>query len=246
MRIVVAALCFSAVLCTVYAPVPPKDDLDDVKLEILTAKQSVERTIQQIKRVFTDTKEDTMLTIMKRWWEQMDTYRNYINLMIESMRREVHNAKLYKGVDAQYCFDTNSGAINEHTDVAYKTAVTCQEKGGKSIESSLSFLDSLVSLGEGLIKELDHIFLNCHDDDPVKNKSCILDEFTRINTAVKEFEEDANKIEYSALPASNYVVLQATQCLTNAYLLARFESQGAMASHSRCVRDAIDRSSSGV
>lgn len=96
-------------------------------------------------------------------------------------------------------------------------------------------------LGDELIKKLNKILMNCHDDDATKMQSCVLKELGKINTAVKEFEEDAKYIEYSALPASNYVILQATQCLTNAYLLARFESQGAMMSNSRCVQEAIEK-----
>lgn len=46
----------------------------------------MERTIQRLERVHADTKEDTILTITKRWWEQMDNYRDYANLLIESMR----------------------------------------------------------------------------------------------------------------------------------------------------------------
>lgn len=72
-------------------------------------------------------------------------------------------------------------------------------------------------------------------------QSCILREFGKINGGVKEFKEDAKYIQLSVLPAANYVVLQATQCLTNVYLLARFESQGASMSNSRCVREAIEK-----
>lgn len=196
--------------------------------------------MQRIERVRADTKEDTILTVTKRWWEQMDNYRDYVKLMLESMRREVNNAKL-RGVDAQYCYDTNFWAINQHSDIAYQTATKCQESAEKSIQSSLGFLDSLMSLGDELIKQLNDIILNCHSDNTTKMQSCILNKFEKINTAVKEFEQGAKYIEYNALSASNYVILQATQCLTNAYLLARFESQGAMMSNSRCVRDAVEK-----
>lgn len=68
--------------------------------------------------------------------------------------------------------------------------------------------------------------------------SCILIELEKINNDVRGFEEVAKYIEFKiALPASNYVVLEASKCLNNAYLLARSESEGAMLSNSRCVKD---------
>jgi len=233
-------LCFTTVLYTVYAPNPLTDDLERVKLQIESAIENVHRTIQQLERLHADTKEDTISEVTKRWWEQMDNYRDYVNLLISSMRREVNNAKS-RGTDAQDCYDTNLWAINQHSDTAYKTATKCQESAEKSIQSSLAFLNSLTSLGDELIKELNDLFLNCHSEDTLDMQSCILVELGKITTNVKNFEEDAKYIVYSVLPASNYVVLQASQCLTNVYLLARFESQSAMLSNSRCVRDALNK-----
>ncbi|KYN06469.1 hypothetical protein ALC62_02543, partial [Cyphomyrmex costatus] len=209
-------------------------------IKIKNAILNVERIVQRIERVQADTKEDALLTVTKRWNQQINNYRDYVNLLVDSMRREINNAK-FKGVDAQYCYDTNFWAINEHGDTAYQSATKCQESAEKNIGSSIGFLDSLKSLGYELIKELNDVVLNCYDDDTTKMQSCFLNEFGKINNAVKEFEQDAKYIEYNALPASNYVILQATQCLSNAYLLARFESQGAMMSNSRCIRNVINK-----
>ncbi|KYN35982.1 hypothetical protein ALC56_09773 [Trachymyrmex septentrionalis] len=181
-----------------------------------------------------------MLTVTKRWNQQTNNYRDYVNLLLDSMRREVNNAKV-RGVDVQYCYDTNSWAINEHGNIAHQSATKCQESAEESIENSLRFLDNLKSLGYELIKELNDIFLNCYDDDTTKMHSCFLHEFGKINNFVREYEQDAKYIEYNALPASNYVVVQATQCLSNAYLLARFESQGAKMSNSRCIRNVVNK-----
>lgn len=98
-----------------------------------------------------------------------------------------------------------------------------------------------LQLGQDLIKGLNDILLNCYNDDATKMQTCILSEFGKINTAVKEFENNAKYIEHNAIPASNYVVLQANQCLTNVYMLARFESQNAMLSNTRCVQKAVEK-----
>lgn len=46
----------------------------------------MERIIQRVERVHSDTKEDTIRTVTKRWWEQIDNYTDYVNLLVESMR----------------------------------------------------------------------------------------------------------------------------------------------------------------
>lgn len=65
---------------------PSIDYLEEAKLQVKNAIWNVERTKQRIERVRSDTKEDTLLAVTKRWWEQMDNYRDYVNLLIESMR----------------------------------------------------------------------------------------------------------------------------------------------------------------
>ncbi|XP_024890269.1 uncharacterized protein LOC112466424 [Temnothorax curvispinosus] len=239
MQLIAIALCLSAVLCTVYA-IPLKDNLERPRLEVRSAIRNVESTLQRVERVHADTKEDTVVTVIRRFWEQMDSHRDYVDQILESMRREVNNAK-FRGVDAKDCYDTNRQAIIEHTDVANKAAAECQENAEKSIENSLGFLESFISVGNNLIEELNDLIRDCHSDDTMKEDSCILIEFAKVNTDVKQFEEDVKHIESSALPVSNYVVLKATECLDEAYLLARFESEGAMMSNSRCVRDALDK-----
>ncbi|XP_071563019.1 uncharacterized protein [Temnothorax nylanderi] len=242
MRLIAIALCLSAVLCTVYAPIPnySKDNLEGPRLEIRIAIRNVESTIQRVERVHADTKGDTVVTVIRRLWEQMDSHRDYVDLLLESMRREVNNAK-FRGVDAEHCYDTNREAIIEHTDVANKAATTCQENAEKSIENSLGFLESFISVGNNLIEELNDLIRDCHSDDTMKEESCVLIEYAKVNADVKQFEEDVKHIEHSALPVSNYVVRTATDCLTDSYSLARFESEGAMSSNSRCVEDAVDK-----
>lgn len=70
----------------VYAAISSMDYLDKAKLQVKSTIWIVERTIQNIERVNADTKEDTILTVTNRWWEQMDNYRDYVNLLLQSMR----------------------------------------------------------------------------------------------------------------------------------------------------------------
>ncbi|XP_011646809.1 uncharacterized protein LOC105433283 [Pogonomyrmex barbatus] len=176
----------------------------------------------------------------ERWWRQMHNYRDYIHLLLGSMRREVEYAKS-KDVDAQSCYNINSEAIDMHAETAYDTATKCIESAEKSIQKSLSFIDSLISLGEQLIKELKDLTMNCYDENSIAMQSCLLLEFGKVNTAVENFNDDAKNIQYSVISASNYVVLQATQCVTNTYDSAYFESYSQMISNADCVRIALDK-----
>ncbi|XP_029157297.1 uncharacterized protein LOC114929787 [Nylanderia fulva] len=214
-------------------------DLEIIKLEVKQTIRKVESVIQQTKHVRVETEEDTLNTVTERWWEQMDRYGDYVNLLLASMRREVNAAKA-KNKDAQHCYDTNFCGISQHSDTAYKAANKCKDLAETSIKKSLKFIDNLVSFGESLIQELKEVVVNCFDNDDTKMYSCILNELGRINDVVKRFEEDAKYIEFNtALPTSNYVVLQASKCLNNVYQLARSESEGAMLSNSRCVKNVV-------
>ncbi|XP_025987657.1 uncharacterized protein LOC105205847 [Solenopsis invicta] len=237
MRIAIA-LYLSAVLCTIYAN--PTDKLESAKLQVQNAISNVERIIQKIRHVYINTKEDTINSVTDRLWEQMDNYRDYVNLLLKSMQREVDNAKR-RGVDAQRCYDSNSWGVKEHSEEAHKASKKCKETAEKNIESSLEYLHSFTLLGDELIQQLNNILVDCHDKDDFKMHTCVLSELGKANNSVKDFEDDTKYIEYSALPLSNYVVLQASQCMTNAYLLARFECQGSQDSNSRCVREALEK-----
>lgn len=46
----------------------------------------MELTKQQIERVYTDTQEDVVVKVTKKWWSEMDNYREFVNLLVESMR----------------------------------------------------------------------------------------------------------------------------------------------------------------
>lgn len=223
----------------VQATDPISKDLEIIKLKVKNAIGNVESIIQQLEHVRIDTEEDTRMTVTNRWWDQMDTYQDFVNLLTASMRREVNAAKA-KGKDAQHCYDTNYCGIMQHRDTANKAAIKCQESAENSIKNSLGFIDNLVSFGEVLVTELKDLVMNCHDSDRIKMHSCILIELGRINIAVRSFEDDAKYVEFNALPASNYVVLQASKCLNNVYLLAHYESEDAMLSNSRCVQEVVE------
>jgi len=60
--------------------------LESAKLQVKNLIWSVERIQQRLERIHADITEDTIVTVTKRWWEQMDNYREYVNLLLESMR----------------------------------------------------------------------------------------------------------------------------------------------------------------
>ncbi|KMQ88076.1 glucosamine--fructose-6-phosphate aminotransferase, partial [Lasius niger] len=134
----------SAEITVVHATDPISKDLEIIKLKVKNAIGNVESIIQQLEHVRIDTEEDTRMTVTNRWWDQMDTYQDFVNLLTASMRREVNAAKA-KGKDAQHCYDTNYCGIMQHRDTANKAAIKCQESAENSIKNSLGFIDNLVS-----------------------------------------------------------------------------------------------------
>ena len=55
-------------------------------IKIKNAQLNVEHIIQRIERIQADTTEDALLTVMKRWNQQINNYRDYVNLLFNSMR----------------------------------------------------------------------------------------------------------------------------------------------------------------
>lgn len=61
-------------------------DLNNLWLKVQNAINNVEDIIQQFKHVRTEVEEDTYRTVLQKWWDQMDNFKNYVNLVLESMR----------------------------------------------------------------------------------------------------------------------------------------------------------------
>ena len=59
---------------------------DEHFIKIKNARLNVERIVHRIERVQSDTQEDAMLTVTKRWNQQTNNYRDYVNLLLDSMR----------------------------------------------------------------------------------------------------------------------------------------------------------------
>ncbi|XP_011262243.1 uncharacterized protein LOC105254949 [Camponotus floridanus] len=214
------------------------NDLNNLRLQVQNAINNVEDIIQQFKRVRTEIEEDTYRTVLQKWWDQMDNFKDYVNLVVVSMQREVNTAKM-QGKDAQYCYDANFCAITEHSNIAYEAATKCEDSATNSTKKNLEFVSSYISFGETLITELNDLFLNCHDSDNTKMQACILTELGTINNDVKNFKENVKYLRTIASPISDSVILQAKKCLKNAYLWAQIETKNAMSSNSRCVQDAL-------
>jgi len=71
--------------------------------------------------------------------------------------------------------------------------------------------------GHTLISKLNDVFLDCHDIDISKKKSCIVAEVDKIMKDVTNLENNISSAETVAVPLSNNVIKQAANCIKNAY-----------------------------
>ncbi|KAL6441040.1 hypothetical protein ACFW04_003421 [Cataglyphis niger] len=214
----------------------------DIKHRIKAAVRKVEDIIQQFEDIRIETEEETVITITKRWWDQMNNFKSLVNELDIFMRREVRAAKAKdkaKSKDIQSCYDTNFCAISQHSDTAYKAAEKCIESAENSIKENLRFIDNLIALGQTLITELNEVLINCYNSDNSIAETCILTELESINDSVKIFEENAKYVEINASSASDYVILKANDNLKNFYNFASFESKEAKSSNSRCIQNVL-------
>lgn len=68
-------------------------DLEILKLKVQNVKFNVENIIQQLEHVRIEVEEDTHMTVMQRWWDQMDSYKDYVKLLLASMQVSIIRIK---------------------------------------------------------------------------------------------------------------------------------------------------------
>lgn len=65
--------------------------------------------------------------------------------------------------------------------------------------------------------ELDNVFLNCHDSDIYRMQTCIITELARIEISLRNLEADSINAEMIIGPVSKNVIMQASNCIKQAY-----------------------------
>jgi len=83
--------------------------------------------------------------------------------------------------------------------------------------------------------ELDDVFLNCHDSDLYRMKSCIIGELARIEGALRTLESDCVTAEITITPVSKNVITQASNCIKQAYSFAYSTGQAIKMGVTLCI-----------
>ncbi|EZA53091.1 hypothetical protein DMN91_002539 [Ooceraea biroi] len=236
-------LCLLAALCTVNGA-PTSNDMEILKIQVRNAKWAVDNIIRQLQRLRKETGEDTVMKVTKKWWDQMDSHREYTDLLLSALRNEVNAAKT-AGKNVDDCYKKAVEGINTNNDVAHEAGNTCKKNAEDSITSNLGFIDNLIATGRALTTELDSIFMNCYASDDFRMQSCVIVELAKINSDVQTLETDAASAEATTLPVSNNVVLQATNCMRNAYGSIYAKNTAVMLAANDCIKTAGSGGSGG-
>ncbi|KYN06468.1 PREDICTED: uncharacterized protein LOC108783035 [Cyphomyrmex costatus] len=233
MRITIA-LSFLAVLYTVEAIPTDSNDLEILRLRVRELKWNVETVIRQLELLRTRTEEDTLQKVSLKWSEEQDSHREYKTLLISGIRTEINIAKT-AGKDVTSCYDEAIEGIKKNEQLAYKEGSKCEDFAGNSIHNNLGFIDNLISTGDALSLQSDSIFLNCHDSDIYRMRSCILNELTNAESSLKTLENDSVTAELTIAPVSKNVVTQATNCIKQAYSLTYTEGSAIRMRVTQCI-----------
>ncbi|XP_012222275.1 uncharacterized protein [Linepithema humile] len=215
----IVALCLLAVLCTVNA-IPVSDDLEYLRRQVRETIYTIDNDILRLERLRLHTEEDTDRKVNDRLNEEQDNYRELKDTLLKDLKTKVNDAKDSgkEVTKVDNCYKDAVEGIGEYENQAEEAAVKCVENSETSIRSSIgSVVDNLIETGRITISELDDIFLDCHDIDIIKKKSCIVEKLGTINVQVRNFEEDIIKAEIHAVPLSNNVIRQSGNCFKNAY-----------------------------
>ncbi|XP_011703087.1 PREDICTED: uncharacterized protein LOC105459088 [Wasmannia auropunctata] len=214
MRITVA-LSFLAALCTVGA-IPTSTDLEILRLRVRDMKWNVETVIRQLQLLRVQTEDDTLRQVSLKWDEEQDSHRTYKTLLLSGIRSEIDAAKA-EGRNVDSCYQEAIDGIENNEKVAYDDASKCEDAARNSIHNNLGFIDSLILTGNTLSMECDNIFLNCHDSDIYRMQSCIIGELARAEGALRTLEGDSINAEITIAPVSKNVIMQAGNCIKQAY-----------------------------
>ncbi|CAL1677530.1 unnamed protein product [Lasius platythorax] len=209
------ALCFLVAFCTIDAN-SASDDLEIWRLQVRNAKWTVDGIIRQLQDLRSQAEEDALLKVTEQWDGELESYRSFKNTLLNGIKKDI-NAATAAGKDVKACNKEAQDGIKQNEDAAYEDATKCSNIAENSIQNTLGFIDNLILTGNALSSELDSIFLTCHDSDIIKMQNCIITELARVNADIKALQSDANSAEITVVHVSNNVVLQATNCLKNAY-----------------------------
>ncbi|KYN35983.1 hypothetical protein ALC56_09774 [Trachymyrmex septentrionalis] len=228
------ALSFLAVLYTVEAYPAESADLEILRIRTRELKWNIETAIRQLELLRTQTEEDTLQKITVKWSEEQDSHREYKTLLLSGIRTEVNAAKA-AGKDATSCLAEATQGVENNEQIAYKEANACIGSAEDSIHNNLGFIDNLISTGDSLSLQSDSIFLNCHDSDDYRMRSCIISELTKAESSLKTLESDSITAELTITPVSKNVVTQATNCVKNAYSLTYTEGAAIRMRITQCI-----------
>ncbi|KYQ52358.1 hypothetical protein ALC60_08521 [Trachymyrmex zeteki] len=233
MRITIA-LSFLAVLCTIEAIPAEPVDLEILRLRARELKWNIENTIRQLELLRTQTEEDTVQKISLKWNEEQDSHREYKTLLLSGIRTEVNVAKA-AGKDVTSCYNEAIEGVKNNEQVAYQEAATCEDSAGNSIHNNLGFIDNLISTGDALSLQSDSIFLNCHDSDVYRMRSCIIGELGKAESSLKTLESDSVTAEMTIAPVSKNVITQASNCIKQAYSVTYTEGAAIRLRVTQCI-----------
>lgn len=214
MRIIIA-LSLLAVLCTIEA-IPTSTDLELLRRQVRNMIWNVDTVARQLELVRSEAEDDTLRQISLKWNEEQDSHRMYKTLLLSGIRKDINAAKS-AGKDVESCYQEAEEGIENNEKIAYRDALKCEEIARNNIHNNLGFIDNLISTAQALSMELDNVFLNCHDSDIYRMQTCIIGELARIEISLRNLESDSISAEMTIGPVSKNVIMQASNCIKQAY-----------------------------
>ncbi|XP_011173418.1 uncharacterized protein LOC105205669 [Solenopsis invicta] len=235
MRIVIA-LCLLAIFCTADAT------FINIRMrQIQNEKAGIENTIRLLERNRDSVEQDVDLAIMKQWLLTMDKYEKYASPILETIRKEVEDAKL-RNSNAQQCYDVALTTFKNIDYVATTTARQCQEISKCSIKENLKFMDNYMNTGLELIKQLDTVIPDCYQKhsritEIIQLHNCISEQLEIIKISVKKLKTDASTAKAISKNAIDAVIRQYDTCINEAYSTARSNVAEARSTATKCLNE---------
>lgn len=200
-------------------------------------KWNVETVIRQLELLRSQTEDDTLREVSTKWNEEQDSHRMYKTLLLSGIRKDINAAKA-EGKDVDSCYQEAEDGIENNEKTAYNDTLKCEDTARNSIHNNLGFIDNLISTAQALSMELDNVFLNCHDSNIYRMQTCIVGELVRLEGSLRNLETDSITAEMTIGPVSKNVIMQASNCIKQAYSVIYSADFTIRMRVSQCIEDA--------
>ncbi|XP_047370972.1 uncharacterized protein LOC124957754 isoform X1 [Vespa velutina] len=231
--LLVAALSLNQVIGV---KVNVKEDLKITEKWINESKIKIEDTIKDINRYRSNIQFIFNNKIKARQEQDVKNIRCMTDLLLEEIRTFVHDAKI-KGKNPTQCYVSSQATTRIISNNGYSSLDKCTKNAQIFIEQFQTTIDDVITIGQTLTTDLDHIFSNCYIHLPKVMLRCIKQNIKELEVCIKNFESSITSMKTSGDTAFHQGYLNGIACYNNVIVKTREGVRNTLAEAEYCINN---------